>query len=455
MSLSPGADMVIRGLTSGSTRIRLVVVLVLAFALRLAAILAIDDPQKVPRNINESAAPTYYVLAEHVLDGTGYRYSTDRPPTAMRTPGYPIFIAGVFKAFGRNFNAVRMVQGLLDVITTYMVFALAYVLFGTSSIALLAAVGYALYFPAIQDVTYILPETTYTFFLALAVLLAIVGARLRSYIIFVASGISFAVSSLIKPGAIALPLVLLVVSILAAFGRRGAIDRGVGRVIGEPYRRGFDGIPFREFAILCLAFAVTTLPWVVRNERALGKPILTSTLVGSSLYKGNHLATRGTYLLPADSLFTPDLRARLSGASEVERNRILAAEARRTALSHPGAVALMTLRKIPRLWLNLGYGRSPSARSLVLAIAHILLLGLAAYALLLLPSDARSLTFIPLTTVIFSTIMYLTVASVVRLVFPLVPLVLPYSGLGLVDLAGRLRTRRERGVDELRANALR
>ena len=455
MKPAPGFDSAIHGIMSGDTRIRLILILVLAFVLRLAAILAIDDPQKVPRDVNESDAPTYYVLADNMLDGTGYRYGPDQPPTAIRTPAYPLLIAGVFKVFSRNFNAVRIVQCLLDVMTTYMVFALALVLFGVPSAALLAAVGYALYFPAIQDVTYILTETSYTFFLVLAVLVAAVGARLRSYLLFAVSGIAFGISALTRPGAIALPLVLLVISIILGLGRRGAIDRGVGRILGAPRRRGFDGIPLREFAVLCIAFAITLLPWVVRNERALGAPIFTSTLVGGNLYKGNDIATRGAYLMSVDDIFTPELRARLAGASEVQRNRILIAETKKTVLSHPWAIAGITLRKIPRLWLNLGYGRPASMRSKVLAAAHLLLLGLGVFALFVLPPDARGLTFIPLTTVVFSTIMYLTVASLVRFVFPLVPIVLPYSGLGLVDLAGRLRTRRVPHGDELRPNAFR
>jgi hypothetical protein len=76
----------------------------------------------------------------------------------------------------------------------------------------------------------------------------------------------------------------------------------------------------------------------------------------------------------------------------------------------------------------------------VLAVAHLALLGLGVLGLLGLPADARVLSSIPLTTVAFSTIMYLTVAAEVRFVFPLIPLVLPYSALGLAQLAQLLRS---------------
>jgi len=440
--LLPGCDLVIRAVTSMNTRARLLVVLVLAVAIRLAAVLAIDNPQQVPRTPAESDASTYYILADHLLDGTGYRYAADLAPTAKRTPGYPLFIASAFKVFGRNFNAVRLIQCVLDVATAYLVFALAVLILGSAGVGLLAALGYALYLPAVQSATYIMTETTYTFSLVLAVVIAVLAARMRSYLLYAVSGIAFGISVLIRPGVVLLPFVLLVVGVLASLGRHSGLDRGIGRVLGEPRRRGFERVPLLEFVILCLAFAITILPWAARNQRALGRFIPTSTLVGANLYKGNHIATQGAYFWSTDSLLTADLRARMSGAPEAEQDRILQAAATRMILADKKATALLIMKKIPRLWLNLGYGRSPSKKSLALAAAHMLLLVLGAFALFGLPADARVLGVIPLTTVLFSTIMYLAVAAEVRFAFPLIPLVLPYSALGLVNLGARLRSAR-------------
>lgn len=423
-------------------------ILLLALAIRLAAVIAVDQPQKVPRNLAESDAPTYYVLADHLLDGTGYRYAADLAPTAKRTPGYPLFIASVFKVFGRNFTAVRLVQCALDVVTTYLVFALAVLVLGSAAVGLVAALGYALYLPAIQSTTYIMTETTYTFTLVLAVLVAVLATRMRSYLLYAVSGIVFGIAALIRPGVILLPLALLVVGVLVSVTRHSSLDRGVGRVLGEPPRRGFERAPLLEFVILCLAFAVAILPWAVRNQRSVGRMIPTSTLVGANLYKGNHIPTQGAYFMSTDSLLTPDLRARTSAVSEAEKDRILWAEAKKMIFANKKASALLVLKKIPRLWLNLGYGRAPSKKSLALAAAHLVLLALGIFAFLGLPADARALSSIPLTTVVFSTIMYLTVAAEVRFVFPLIPLILPYSALGLVELVGRLGSARPAELED-------
>jgi 4-amino-4-deoxy-L-arabinose transferase-like glycosyltransferase len=420
-------------------RSRLTVVLALALLVRLVAVLAIDDPHKVPRTLAESDAPTYYVLAEHILDGTGYRYAADKAPTAKRTPGYPLFLAAVFEVFGESFSAVRVIQCLLDVATTFLVYTLAVLVFGSISVGLVAAFGYAFYLPAILSSTYIMTETTYTLFLVLAVTAAVLAMRLESYLMHVFAGVAFGVSSLIRPGAFLLPPVLLAICLFLGVVLPSRYERGVGRVLGERRRRGLRGNLWKGFAVLCLAFGLTLLPWAIRNQRSLGSFIPTSTLVGANLYKGNHIPTQGAYFWSTDSLLTPEIRARIAGVSEAQQDRILRAEAGKMILSNKTASLLLALKKIPRLWLNLGYGRAPSIRSIALAAGHLALIMLAVYCLLIMPSDRLTLSFVPLTTVVFSSLAYLAVASEVRFVFPLVPLILPYSAFGLLAIGKRLR----------------
>jgi len=426
----------------------LVVALAAALVARIAVILAIDKPQTVPRSLAESDAPTYYVLAEHLLDGTGYRYAADQPPTAKRTPGYPLLVASIFKVFGRNFTAVRVVQALLDVGTVLMVFAMGMLLFASPAAGALAALAYALYPPAIASSSYIMTETSYTFFLVLAMVLTLFAVRLRSYLSYAVAGLALGISTLIRPGVFLLPAALLAVGLAVALGWSSHTGRGVGRVLGERPRVGVGPRAVKGLVLLGIAFCLVMLPWTLRNQRAMGRFIPTSTLMGTNLYKGNHVATQGAYFWSTDSLLTPAIKSRVAGVSEAEKDRILGAEARKMILANKGAVALLTLRKIPRLWLNLGYGRQPSKKSLALAAAHLALVVLMIYALAAIPPDVRAIGFAPLTTIVFSTIMYLAVAAEVRFVFPLVPLVLPYSALGALLLFGRLRvlTRRKRAV---------
>src|SRR5205814_1516134 len=53
-------------------------------------------------------ADDYDKLAASILTGHGYRIASDLPETMMREPGYPLFLAGVFRAFGENLSAARV-----------------------------------------------------------------------------------------------------------------------------------------------------------------------------------------------------------------------------------------------------------------------------------------------------------------------------------------------------------
>lgn len=386
----------------------LLVILAAACLTRLGIIISIDNPQTVPRTLAESDASTYYVLAESLLDGIGYRYSEDQPPTAKRTPGYPLFITSVFKVFGRNFNAVRGVQCVLDVVTTALVFGLALVLTGSRAAALLAALGYAVYPPAILSTTYIMTETLYTLLLMLFTLACVLALKAKSLTLYLASGIMLGLAVLTRPGVFLLPIAVLVV---ALFVRRRA---------------------WRGVVILMVAFAVTMFPWGFRNKQALGKFTATSTLMGHNLYKGNHLPSQGAYFWSTDSLLTPELKQRLTGVSEIQRDSILQSEAVKMMLENKGGTALLMLKKTARLWFNLGYGRPASRRTLALAVLHSFLIGFAFLGVSRIPSELRYLSIIPITTILFSSLMYLIAASEVRFVFPLIPLLLPYSAIGFL-----------------------
>jgi 4-amino-4-deoxy-L-arabinose transferase-like glycosyltransferase len=401
------------------TLVLLLVVVAAGLAARLVLVAGIDRPQQVPRNIGESDAPTYVVLADNILGGTGYRYGDDEPPTAKRTPGYPLFLVGVFKVLGRSFTAVRVVQCLLDAVTIYMVFTIAMLLAGSPVIALLAALGYAVYPPAVMSATYILSETLYTFFLVLFALSAVMAIRRSAWALYAVSGIAAGLAMLTRPGILLLPPVLLIVGWIAAPKSRPGL------------------------VLLVVAFGVTLLPWVVRNQRDLGEPVVTSTLVGPNLYKGNHLESQGAYFMSTDSLLTPEIRERLADAGEVERDRILREEAIRMIRRNPGGTAALAIKKIPRLWLNLGYGRPASLRSYMVAAFNAVLLGLGLLGIFHLPADRRVLVLVPVTTILVSSAMYLAVAAEVRFVFPLIALLFPLSAAGLMALVGRVRPAHE------------
>ena len=68
----------------------------------------------------------YWGLARTIREGTTYEYVewSDIPHFAIRTPGYPIFLAACQSVFGERTLAVRLVQGLLGVASVYLIYRL-------------------------------------------------------------------------------------------------------------------------------------------------------------------------------------------------------------------------------------------------------------------------------------------------------------------------------------------
>src|SRR5713101_7410987 len=94
-----------------------VVVTLVALGFRL--FLALHYPNDAPDD-----GRLYAQIARNVLNHGSY--STDikepHPPTLIRVPGYPLFIAGVYKLFAPDDNrAVRVIQAVIDTATCWVI----------------------------------------------------------------------------------------------------------------------------------------------------------------------------------------------------------------------------------------------------------------------------------------------------------------------------------------------
>ena len=68
----------------------------------------------------------YWGLARAIRTGTPYEYVewSDIPHFALRTPGYPLFLAGCQAVLGRRTLAVRLVQAGLGAVSVFLVYRL-------------------------------------------------------------------------------------------------------------------------------------------------------------------------------------------------------------------------------------------------------------------------------------------------------------------------------------------
>src|SRR5215831_20502601 len=87
----------------------------LGFRLFLAVKLPSDEPDD---------GRVYALIARNVLDHHSYSLETEEPypPTYIRVPGYPLFLAGIYRLLGEDNNrAVRIAQAVLSTLTCLIV----------------------------------------------------------------------------------------------------------------------------------------------------------------------------------------------------------------------------------------------------------------------------------------------------------------------------------------------
>ena len=167
-------------------------------------------------------APSYLGPARELLEHG--RFDTANPPGQpefLRTPGYPVFVATVYRVFGETNTAVLLVQVLLSALTVFLVYLLASRMW-SESVGLLAAL-----FTAIEPLQNATTATLLTECLAalLLVALAAVGfevftrAKPRLWLLAL-FGLVLAAATLLRPVTYYFPLIVVALLVLRYARRR-------------------------------------------------------------------------------------------------------------------------------------------------------------------------------------------------------------------------------------------
>jgi 4-amino-4-deoxy-L-arabinose transferase-like glycosyltransferase len=240
-------------------------VVVLALAVRLAFIA--DTPGFSPMH----DADSYDRLALTIEHGRGYpshRHAGQIRETAYRPPGYPHFLAVVYRlttdsAPGR-WTAARIAQALLGAVAVALLGILAWLVWRRRGLALLAMALAALYMPLITVGSSMYAESIWTPLLLAAVVAAVLHRsstrRLRWVVL---SGVLLGLTTLTRPnaGLILIPLVLVVWT-------------------GRPrFARGSLLAP----VVLAVATLLTIAPWTIRNAFTFHEFVPITTETGSTL----------------------------------------------------------------------------------------------------------------------------------------------------------------------------
>lgn len=208
----------------------------------------------------------YHQMALRFLEKGELGYYSDEP-NAFVTPGYPIFLAGIY-ALAKPLDweplvTVRVVQAMLSTGIVYLVFKIA--ASGTGFWGgMMAAVLAAIYPPSFMAGSRVLTETVYSFLLLCYVLTLISAFRTKRMKEHLYSGLVLGLTVLVRP-AIA---PFLPVPYMVAFIRNRQI--------------GF----LKAFAGAMIVFTLVMGPWWIRNYMVFDKFIPLATQTGNPLLRG-------------------------------------------------------------------------------------------------------------------------------------------------------------------------
>ena len=189
-------------------------------------------------------------------------------PEVIRTPGYPAFVAVIYRLFGVSTMPVAIAQAFVFVLICFLVHALTNRVAGQRAAAV-AAIMTALFPPLPYYGALVLTEVWTTFVLLAAMVVclrAIQTGRTRDFVI---AGALFSGATLVRPAFILLP-----------FGLAAAMP------ILVPAERNRKRIG--QWAALAIVAGITMVPWFTYNYVYLGKFTLSPAGgIGRGLWEGS------------------------------------------------------------------------------------------------------------------------------------------------------------------------
>jgi 4-amino-4-deoxy-L-arabinose transferase-like glycosyltransferase len=240
-------------------------VLLFAFALALriglvASTIGFSAPPDAEANPDQAE---YEVLAFNVIRGEGFSIIPGQP-TAVRPPGTSFVLVPIYAVFGRNFAAARLWFCLLSALCIPIVGIVGERVW-SPRVGRFAALWLALYPGHAYYALHFLSETPATLVTSLALLIQIATLRRNPNWLDFALGLVLGLSVLIRPA-------LAIMSTVMALGLLASSAVSLRDRILKTF-------------VVAAAGALIVLPWLARNQRVFGRPVI-ATIVGGHTYWG-------------------------------------------------------------------------------------------------------------------------------------------------------------------------
>lgn len=251
----------------------------------------------------------------------------DNESIVPRPPGYPMFLASIYLVFGHNYQAVRIIQAILDSLTCLIIFYLGSRVFNVS-IGYISSICYAFYYPVIIYTGLLYTESLFTLILAISMLFlffAIENDRVKYWI---GSGVFFGLATLVSSRSMYLPLFIFG----GLFWKTLSVKKTLRRV-----------------GIIVLCMLVLFSPWTLRNYLTTRRFILLESY-GQNM-TALWLATNPYGAMDWNMTKEP-LKSRFGNLTEEERVKIFQEEAWKNLKRYPLTYLKNSIKRFFVLWIS-------------------------------------------------------------------------------------------------------
>ncbi|HEY8172161.1 MAG TPA: glycosyltransferase family 39 protein [Dehalococcoidia bacterium] len=311
-------------------------ILIAAFVLRLIWVLCIHpDPTAgwehgdvALRRLDDTV---WYRGTAHWLSlGKGYLNPFAGTPTAAWPPGYPFFLGAIFKLFGEGITQTYAANIVLSLLTVIVVYGIGLAIFDQRT-ALVGAAAVAVWPGQIYFTSLTLSEPLFTLLFTLSVLLIVLvpkAGRARG-VLLIALGLLAGAATLTRGQALLLLPIAVAYWALLGFRWRPSIAWGI---------------------LAAFVVAVVLAPWVARNQRELGGPVIIATNFGPNVWLGHHEGATGRMAAWVAEPPQPERGNLTQGEYEVEADRLALKKGLSYMLSNPAKEVRLSAIKIRAIY---------------------------------------------------------------------------------------------------------
>jgi len=272
----------------------------------------------------------YSDMLQHDANAVAIVAGHGMPASSSVAEQYPLYsyvLAGVYALCGRDLLAVRLLQAVLGAATCVLTALWAADVWRNRHVGLVAGSVTAVYPDLILHAGSILTETTYTFCLVLALWCWQRALDRHRWHAYVPVGIALGLAGLTRtPFIFMLPFAL-------AF-----------QVLSYWPRRRLAAV---HLCVLAASVLLVWLPWMVRNMRVYGRPVVVSYQLGANVWGGNNPIADGYWT--AERHMSPEQRALVNSLPAAAANAYMVRQAREWVVGHPWEFVRLLGVKVTRL----------------------------------------------------------------------------------------------------------